>query len=192
MSQGVSAQRYEVSNRSIHLPPERSPHGVKDEAGTKQTVKATATNEHYSANKAALEGQRRPTDTYHHPPSQICKQEVAGSIPAGSTREMPVNWPVWDWQQPRDTAEIKRDQALLLRGRDKTAFPATLPAGSPGLSSCPLGRGANQSQLRATVSSVPRRNPATRSCRYIDAPSTTKAPPSHLTEQSGFSADASM
>jgi hypothetical protein len=48
-------------------------------------AKATATNEHHLANKAAWERQRRPTDTNHHRASQICKQEVAGSIPAGST-----------------------------------------------------------------------------------------------------------
>jgi hypothetical protein len=41
----------------------------------------------------------------------LCKQEVAGSIPAGSTQEIPANWPVVglaaEAGRGRDQAEIK-------------------------------------------------------------------------------------
>jgi hypothetical protein len=40
------------------------------------------TNEH--ANPCVI-GDSRPADTTHQAPDRLCKQEVAGSIPAGST-----------------------------------------------------------------------------------------------------------
>jgi hypothetical protein len=53
----------------------------------------------------------RPADTTHRAPDRLCKQEVAGSIPAGSTGELHANWPVLGLATAtghgRDQAEIK-------------------------------------------------------------------------------------
>jgi hypothetical protein len=62
-------------------PPAAAPAGRVDEAGTKQMRKTTPANErtarpHFSANLAS-----RPYPSSARSP---CKQEVAGSIPAGS------------------------------------------------------------------------------------------------------------
>ncbi len=51
-------------------------------------------NEH--ANPLFL-GYSRPADTTDQAPDRLCKQEVTGSIPVGSIREVPAIWHVLGW-----------------------------------------------------------------------------------------------
>jgi hypothetical protein len=89
-------------------PSRRSPLGSGDQAKIKQTRKTAATSDHQRTRKPLFHRHSRPADTTHQAPGRLCKQEVAGSIPAGSTLEMPANRHVLGLAAATDKAEIKQ------------------------------------------------------------------------------------
>jgi hypothetical protein len=58
--------------------------GRRDQAKIKQTPKTAATSDHQRTGKPLFYRHSRPADTTHRAPDRLCKQEVAGSRPAGS------------------------------------------------------------------------------------------------------------
>jgi hypothetical protein len=73
-------------------------HGPRDQAKIKQTRKAAATSDRQRTRKALFIGHSRPADTTHRAPDRLCKQEVTGSIPVGSTNRTVVEpWTASEW-----------------------------------------------------------------------------------------------
>jgi hypothetical protein len=56
----------------------------RDQAEIKQMPKTAVTSDRQRTRKPLFYRHSRPADTTHRAPDRLCKQEVAGSIPAGS------------------------------------------------------------------------------------------------------------
>src|ERR1035441_6312771 len=70
------------------------PLGGRDQAKIKQTRKTAATSDHQRTLEPLFYRHTRPAETTDHTPDRLCKQEVTGSIPVGSTREVPASGPL--------------------------------------------------------------------------------------------------